>query len=93
MEDADGRLDMAGDTLPGGPLQPIGRPDRCGVAAAQAKEAERLAETSGAGKPAGLPVPPTPRPPSPTMKAVGRDGEAARRTPGAIMPSTIVWKL
>ena len=48
--------------------------------------------TSRAWKPAGVPVPPTPRRPSPTLQAGGRDGGAARRASGALRRSPLVWK-
>jgi len=45
--------------------------------------------TSGAWQPAGVPVPPTQRRPSPTQKAGGRAGGAARRGSGADMTSNV----
>ena len=89
VEDADGRLDMAEIRFLVVHSSQWADQTAVAYAAAQAKEAERLAahirRVEARWFACGAPSPP--------MKAVGRDGDAARRTPGALMPSTLVWKL
>ena len=93
VEDADGRLAMAELCCLVVHSSQLADQTAVAYAAAQAKAAERLAEPIRRVEARCLACAPTPRPPAPPMQAVGRDGEAARRTPGALMPSPLGWKL